>query len=570
MSVLERRSMRKTIAALAIAAAPVLIGAGFTPASMAALSPSTPVINPRPGINPVHSINLHNAFMRELPHERAGKIGGVVYPRGRQPSAAKTTSTCTEPDFPLIWNGGPVQHAPRLYLLLWGPHWTSDSTQAATASYLGSFYGGLGVEPQDNWSVTTTQYGDGSGFPTFSGSAFAGTWHDASAPPTGVTQTQLSAEADAFIAHNVPHFNYANDQVVVATQSGTCPAGFFAASCSGGNGKYCAWHSESTRGAAYTNLPYLLDSGSGCGENFVQNQYDGFSIVGGHEYAETITDPSVGSGWWDPNDSSGGEIGDKCAWVDLGTVTLSTGIFAIQPLWSNSASSCVRSTTLIDTVSVTSPGRQSPSLGATVSLHIHGGSNEAKPVTYSASGLPTGLSIGGTTGLISGKATWPGNYEVTVKATDATPATGSATFWWRVVPPHGAISLREHTSFCADDAGGSLASGTPVDLHACTGALAQNWAVFPNHSLRRFGGISAIDTGTCVNIVNRSTANGARLDLLSCDGLWNQLWVYSAATHEWRNPRSGKCLRGPHLTNGAPLELYACHASHVSEQWTNA
>jgi serine protease len=552
--------MRKVLAALTAIAVPIIAAVGYSGAASAAL-PLSP-----------HVIDLHSAFKQELAHQRAGKIGGVVYARDKQPSTAKTGPSCAEPACPLVWNGGPVQHAPRIYLLLWGPSWSTDSGQQASASYLESFYSGLGVQPQDSWSSTTSQYGDGAGFPTFSGSVFAGSWQDTSAPPFGATQEQLSAEADAFISSTVPGFNDSNDQVVVATQSGTCPAGFYASSCSGGSGDYCAWHSDSAGGASYTNLPYLLDSGAGCGANFVQNQYDGFSIVGGHEYAETVTDPDVDLGWWDPSDSSGGEVGDKCAWRDLGTVTLSSGTFAMQPLWSNAANDCALATSATDQVTVTSPGSQRAALGATVRLQIHGSSSQAKTITYSASQLPRGLSISKSTGLISGKATWPGNYAVTVTASDSTPATGSASFGWRINPAHGPVELLSHRAFCVDDSGGSLADNTKVDIRACAGTLAQNWAPFPNHSLRRYGGSGAIDTGACVNITDHSTSNGARVDLLGCDGQWNQLWAYSSATHQWKNPHSGKCLRDPgnSLTSGTQLELYACRASYVSEQWTNA
>jgi len=50
----------------------------------------------------------------------------------------------------------------------------------------------------------------------------------------------------------------------------------------------------------------------------------------------------------DFNDSSGGEIGDKCAWqAPNGDVALSTGSFAMQSLWSNSApNACVMSTSV--------------------------------------------------------------------------------------------------------------------------------------------------------------------------------------------------------------------------------
>ncbi len=67
----------------------------------------------------------------------------------------------------------------------------------------------------------------------------------------------------------------------------------------------------------------------------------GITIVSGHEMAETMTDPFPSTGWLD---SSGAEIADKCAWISSGqgasaTITLSTGKFAVQSLWSNAFNS---------------------------------------------------------------------------------------------------------------------------------------------------------------------------------------------------------------------------------------
>jgi hypothetical protein len=295
-------------------------------------------------------LNLARARAAAAPHIKHGKITGVVPPVGRKVKQVRATG-CTEPNCNLLYNGGLVQHSPHVYLLLWGPAWGTDSSQEATASYMESFYHGLGVQPQDSWSSITDQYTDGTGHPSFSGSVYEGVFQDTSTPPTGVDQSQLAAEADAF-ASSQSITDTTDAQIVIATQSGTCPQGFYAPGCSGGSGNYCAWHSNSNE--PYTNLPYIPDSGAGCGQDFINpgGTYDGVSIVGGHEYAETITDPFPDSGWIDGNDTvSGGEIGDKCAWKGeswgsndpAGNVALSTGSFAMQSLWSNSAGGCVMS-----------------------------------------------------------------------------------------------------------------------------------------------------------------------------------------------------------------------------------
>jgi hypothetical protein len=54
------------------------------------------------------------------------------------------------------------------------------------------------------------------------------------------------------------------------------------------------------------------------------------------------------------------------------------------------------------------------------------------PYTWSASGLPTGLSINSSTGLISGTVTRIARYAVTVTAVDATGRSASTTFTWNV------------------------------------------------------------------------------------------------------------------------------------------
>ena len=52
-----------------------------------------------------------------------------------------------------------------------------------------------------------------------------------------------------------------------------------------------------------------------------------------------MTDPQPSTGW---TDSSGSEIGDKCAWVSLQNTSFSTGTFPTQPLWSNAISGCAQ------------------------------------------------------------------------------------------------------------------------------------------------------------------------------------------------------------------------------------
>jgi hypothetical protein len=86
-----------------------------------------------------------------------------------------------------------------------------------------------------------------------------------------------------------------------------------------------------------------------------------------------------------------------------------------------------------DTITVTNPGNLTGTVGTAASLQVQASdSASGQTLTYSATGLPAGLSINSSTGLISGTPTSAGTSSVTVKATDTTGASGSAAFSWTI------------------------------------------------------------------------------------------------------------------------------------------
>lgn len=92
-------------------------------------------------------------------------------------------------------------------------------------------------------------------------------------------------------------------------------------------------------------------------------------------------------------------------------------------------------------VTVSDPGNQTASVGSAVSLQIHASDSDGGALTYSATGLPAGLSIDPATGLITGTPTTAGAPSVTVTAQDASGPSGSTQFTWTVTSSAPAVGV---------------------------------------------------------------------------------------------------------------------------------
>jgi serine protease len=269
----------------------------------------------------------------------------------------------------LHYGGGAVYtSAPKVYLVFYGSQWGSQSTDAngntkfsgdpdGMAGALQQFFKGLGTG-NELWSGVMTQYCDGAArnatkcaasashiaYPT--GGALKGVWGDNTvSSPAAASSAQLGQEAEKAATHfgNTTSASNADAVYMIVSPTGTDPDNYK-------SGGFCAWHDDNSdvgvggSTLAFTNLPYLPDAGAGCGAGFVNSgdKLDGVTIVAGHEYAETLTDPYPPSGWYN---NSYGETGDICAWLSTGAgrvqdITLTTGKFAVQGTWSNLGATC--------------------------------------------------------------------------------------------------------------------------------------------------------------------------------------------------------------------------------------
>ncbi len=120
-------------------------------------------------------------------------------------------------------------------------------------------------------------------------------------------------------------------------------------------------------------------------------------------------------------------------------------------------------TSVNDTPTLTNPGPQSSAEGSSPSLQIVAADVDGDTLTYAASGLPTGLSISPTTGLISGDLDFAsaGSYPVTVTVTDGIIASPvEASFTWTVGGTNRAPVAASQTVTTDED------TATPITLGA--------------------------------------------------------------------------------------------------------
>lgn len=93
------------------------------------------------------------------------------------------------------------------------------------------------------------------------------------------------------------------------------------------------------------------------------------------------------------------------------------------------------------------PGAQTSTVGDVTSLQL-GASGGLPPYTWVVTGLPPGVSVGRTSGRVTGSPTTAGSYTVAATVTDSAGVTASRSFAWTVnaatggtnTPPPGSIT----------------------------------------------------------------------------------------------------------------------------------
>ncbi|MEU0966521.1 putative Ig domain-containing protein [Streptomyces sp. NPDC005917] len=471
-----RRLTRRGATAL-LSAAALITGGMLAAAPQAAAAPtashapSSSVANP---YSPAYQHAYRHGVVPTLQQHAKMKDWAASHPAATAATGPQTLSYGGGVDGIGVQSG----HS-KVYLVFYGTQWGTQSTNSSgDLTFSGDSSGAAPVAQEmfkdigtgnERWSAELTQWCDGPNvaagatscpananfIPYQSGGVLAGTWYDnAAASPSAATGHQLGVEAVKAASHfgNTTAAANRDAYYVILSPHGTNPDGY--------QGQYCAWHdwngdttltggavSSTVGDIAFSNQPYNIDSGAGCGVGFVNSPgtLDGWTMTLGHEWQEMMSDQNPAGGWTNHTGSSynGQENSDECAWIAAGStggaanITMGTGTFAEQASWSNDTNSCAITHAIVggstgNTVTVNNPGNRTSTVGTAVSLQMTGSdSASGQTLTYTATGLPAGLSIS-SSGLISGTPTTAGTSSVTVTAKDSTGASGSTSFTWTV------------------------------------------------------------------------------------------------------------------------------------------
>ncbi|MGC5364845.1 RICIN domain-containing protein [Streptomyces sp. DT24] len=315
-----------------------------------------------------------------------------------------------------------------------------------------------------------------------------------------------------------------------------------------------AWGTRPTVTAAGTGGPDVgqqwfvipgasASDGSPTGTYRIVNRYSGL-VIGMSGASGRLAETTPTRGW---SDTTGGTVGGSRTAGEQALTLSSTGPAPKR-------------------VTVNQPGDQSSAVGKAVGLRIDGTDSAGGALTYTATGLPAGLSIN-PSGLISGTPTTPGSSTVTVTASSGT-TRGSASFTWSVAPVLTGTRTLVTGGKALDDPDHSTTPGTPLITWSPSGGANQSWR-FTQQSDGSYR-IANAESGLCADVDGGSTAAGAKVIQWTCTGGSNQRWTVSLranGTYTVASVSSGLVLAAGSSTDGAPVTQQPDTDSPL-RQWT--
>ncbi len=257
-------------------------------------------------------------------------------------------------------------------------------------------------------------------------------------------------------------------------------------------------------------------------------------------------------------------------------------------------------------IDLTYPGTQRTAPGSAVSVQVSSLNAAAgQSLSYTASGLPGGLSISGTgqiTGTVSGAA---GAYKVVVTATSpSSGASGSVSFLWEVPGTVTVTSPGDQSTIVGSPAGLQIAASdnaagyvpsftatglppgvsmtgtgritgwpdvpgtysvtvTAADALNVTGSAAFTWTVSKAPAQGPSGQVWLQNGGKCLDDTAGNTAAGTRVQIWTCNGGANQHWTVA---QDGTLQVHGACLAAAGTGNGAAAVLNPCDGTSA-QRW---
>jgi hypothetical protein len=237
----------------------------------------------------------------------------------------------------LVYHGGPVMAGmSKDYAIFWEP--TGSYVSPGYNSLIERYFGDVG---NSGLYHNNTQYKNSKGYAP-QHSSLGGSWVDTSAYPSPtLSDAQIQQEATKAITTNGWASNIHNNFFVFTAKSEVICTSF---GCS--FTQWCAYHGNFGN-TIYDAMPYVGTSLNTCwtGGKSPNNNVDADAEINvtSHEQMEASTDPHLNA-WYD---SSGYEIGDKCAWTfghvnpDGSNVKWNGHEYIVQQEWDNHTGGCV-------------------------------------------------------------------------------------------------------------------------------------------------------------------------------------------------------------------------------------
>ncbi len=174
-----------------------------------------------------------------------------------------------------------------------------------------------------------------------------------------------------------------------------------------------------TSGAAplWAALIALTNASAGCQGVTVGFANPALYYAAGAAYGSDFNDVTSGN-----NDMTGSNLGKFAAGPGY---DMASGL-------GSPTGSALAGSLCADAIALGNPGAQRRVVNTPASLQLVSSDTRGHAVTYSAAGLPAGLSLNGSSGKITGRPRRDGTSTVTVTASDAAGATARASFSWTI------------------------------------------------------------------------------------------------------------------------------------------